>query len=127
MSGMRTFRGNDNNLMGTLLMVLLGQCVFAVVVILVLKKLLDRELMNAALEKFEACQSSLTIKEISVFSASAINEDFKGHLESIRKRKMPSAHLNFQQNAELRGGVVIAAGDALLDFSLASRLQNFWS
>jgi len=113
--------------MTTLLLVILGQCVFVVVVVLVLKKLLDKELMRAALEKFEASRVPAEIKEITVFTAGNISDEFKSHLESIRKRKMPQANLIFLENAELKGGVVIAAGDLLLDFSLSSRLQNFWS
>jgi F0F1-type ATP synthase delta subunit len=110
-----------------LLMVFLGQCVFAVAVIFVLKKLLDRELIRAALEKFEACKTPPDIKEITVLSAAGIGEEFKGHLESIRQRKMPQANLNFRENAALKGGIVIAMGDILLDFSLLSRLEHFWS
>lgn len=107
--------------------IILGQCVFAGVVIFVLKKLLDKELMRAALEKFESCKTSSDIKEIAVRSASNVNDEFKSHLESIRQRKFTEAHLNFQEDPTLKGGVVIAVGDLLLDFSLSSRLQNFWS
>ena len=113
--------------MQTLLLLFFGQCVFAVIVIVVLKKFLDRELMMAAIEKFESCKISPDIKEIAVHSASSISDEFKSHLESIRQRKMPQANLNFQENADLRGGVVITMGDLLLDFSLSSRLQHFWS
>jgi len=110
-----------------LLYIFLGQCVFAVAVIFVLKRLLDKELMDAAFEKFESCKTSSDIKEIDVYSASRVNDEFKAHLESIRKRKMPEANLNFQENAGLKGGIVIKVGELLLDFSLSSRLQNFWS
>ena len=111
----------------TLLMVLLGQCVLAVVVIFVLMKLLHKELMQAALEKFESCKVSSDVKEISIYSASEISAEFKNHLELIRQRKFNQANLNFLLNADLKGGIVIAMGDLLLDFSLSSRLQNFWS
>ena len=109
------------------LILFLVQCVFAVVVILVLKKFLDKELMMAALEKFESCKASSDIQEIIVHSASQVNDEFKRQLESIRKRKFVQAKLNFQENAVLKGGVVITLGDVLLDFSLSSRLKNFWS
>ncbi|MBF0571346.1 MAG: F0F1 ATP synthase subunit delta [Candidatus Omnitrophica bacterium] len=113
--------------MFTLFMVFFGQCVFAVIVIFVLKKLLDKELMSVALEKFESCKISSDIKEINVYSASAISNEVKNHFESVRQRKMPQANLNFRENADLKGGLVIVAGDLLLDFSLFSRLQNFWA
>ena len=111
----------------TLLIVFLGQCVFAVVVIFVLKKLLDKELTGAALEKFESCKQSPDIKEIIVRSASSLDDEFKRRLESVRQRKFSQANLNFQQDAALKGGVVIVVGDLFLDFSLSNRLQNFWS
>jgi F0F1-type ATP synthase delta subunit len=113
--------------MYTLLILLSGQCVFAIIVIFVLKKLLDRELMRVALEEFESCKVSSDTKEIAVCSASRINDEFKNHFESIRQRKMPQAKLNFQEDVAIKGGVVIAVGDDLLDFSLSSRLQHFWS
>jgi len=113
--------------MNTLLWVILGQCVFVVAVVFVLKGLLDKELLRAALEKFESCKVPEEIKEITVLSAKNISDEYKSHLESVRKRKMPQASLKYMENADLKGGVVIAAGDLFLDFSLSSRLQNFWS
>jgi len=88
---------------------------------------LNKELIKAAFEKLESCKIPSDIKEISVFSASTISDEFISHLESIRQRRFNQANVNFLQNAELKGGIVIAAGDLLLDFSLASRLQQFWS
>ena len=83
--------------------------------------------MNAALEKFESCKISPEIKEITVRLASGVTDEFKSYLESVRKRKMPQASLDFQEDASLKGGVVIVMGELILDFSLSSRLQNFWS
>jgi F0F1-type ATP synthase delta subunit len=111
----------------TLIMLMTGQCVFALVVIFVLKGLLDKELMSAALEKFESCKNAPDIKEITVLSASRVSDEFKSCLESVRRRKFNQAQLNFKENNELKGGIVIAVGDLLLDFSLSGRLQNFWS
>ena len=108
-------------------MFILGQCVFALIVVFVLKKMLDKELMRAALEKFESCKASLEIKEIDIYLATAMNEEFMSHLEVIRKNKFAQARVNVQRNPDLKGGIVIKLGDLLLDFSLASRLQNFWS
>ncbi len=113
--------------MTTLLLLLLGQCVFAGVVVFVLKGALDRELIRAALEEFESKKISSDITEITVRSASGIGEEFKNHLESIRQRKCAQATFNFQEDARLKGGIIITLGDNLLDFSLLSRLQHFWS
>ena len=60
-------------------------------------------------------------------SSGSVNDEFKSYFESVQKRKFSQANLNFQEDAALKGGVVIVVGDALLDFSLASRLKQFWS
>jgi F0F1-type ATP synthase delta subunit len=113
--------------MGIFLVLFILQCLFAAGVVLVLKKHLDRELIEAALEKLEACRISQEVKEIVVRSAGGVSDDIKAHLESIRQRKFNQVHLNIQEDRTLKGGMVIAAGDLLLDFSLASRLQHLWS
>ena len=113
--------------MATLGWVLFGQCVFVFVVIFVLKIILDKELINAALEKFESAPSSEDLKEILVYSAVNLSDEIKSRLEIVRRRKFVGANFNFLQNAELKGGIVISMNDTLLDFSLTTRLQQFWS
>jgi len=105
--------------MVTILLLFVVQCVFTVVVIFVLKKIWDRELIRAALEKLETCNASPEAKEIDVRSASKISEEFKDHIESIRRRKFVQANLNIQQDPSLKGGIVITVGDLSLDFSLS--------
>ncbi len=107
--------------------IFLIQCAIAIAVIFVLKRLLDKELMKAAFEKFESCKTSPDLAEITVLTASKVNEEFKLRLESVRKRKFPQATFNFQESAQIKGGVVIAMGEDFLDFSLSSRLKDLWS
>ncbi len=113
--------------MPTILIIFLIQVVFVLAVIFVLKRLLDRELMNSALEKFESCKSSDQIKEITVFSCSTVNKEFRYRFESVSKRRFPQAQLKYRIEAGLKGGVVLCVGEDLLDFSLRCRLQNFWT
>ncbi|MBF0504724.1 MAG: F0F1 ATP synthase subunit delta [Candidatus Omnitrophica bacterium] len=113
--------------MGPFLILFIVQCFFALGVIIVLKKTLDRELIEAAFEKLEACKSSPEVKEIVVCLPSAVSDEMKTHLESIRQRKFVQANLKIQEDPALKGGMVIAVGDLLLDFSLSGRLQHFWS
>ncbi len=56
---------------------------------------------------------------------STLSDEFKNHFESIRQRKFPQANLDFQEDAALKGGVVIAVGDLLLDFSLSKPFAEF--
>lgn len=113
--------------MSILVIFIFGQCFFAVMVFLVLKKLLDRELIKAALEQFESCEIAPHTKKITVYSASRISDEYRAVLESITKSKCGGVNLNFQENALLKGGLVIAIDQLLLDFSLQSRLKHFWS
>ena len=113
--------------MGILLIIFFIQCVIAVVAIFILKKLLDKELMEAALEKLESCKASEEVKEISVHSATEINPEYKSRIQSVCKRKFAQARLDILLDPLLKGGVVIKAGEYSLDFSLSNRLQNFWS
>ena len=95
------------------------QCIFTILVIFILKKCWDKELIQAALEKFETCEVSAQIKEIDVRSASKISEAFKSQIESIRQRKFAQANLNIQEDPSLKGGIVITVGNLSLDFSLS--------
>ncbi len=113
--------------MGILLWIILGQCVFAGAVVIILKKLLDKELMRAALEKLEYEKIPQDVNAITVRFSCRLHDEFKDHLESIRKRRFPQTNVIWQQDASLKGGVVIIAGEQLLDFSLDNRLKHFWS
>ena len=110
-----------------LLILFFVQCVLALGVVLFLKKALNRELVEAALENLEGCPASNDVQEIIVRFYSGAGERIKSHLESIRRRKFVRAHLDIKEDRGLKGGMVIAVGETLLDFSLASRWRQLWS
>ena len=110
--------------MSIILVFFLGQCLFALGVVFVLKKLLDRELMGAALEQLETCKIPPDTRQIVVRLCSPASNEFKNHLESIRQRKFARANVDFRREAGLKGGVIIEAEGCSLDFSLAGRLRD---
>ncbi|MBF0511367.1 MAG: F0F1 ATP synthase subunit delta [Candidatus Omnitrophica bacterium] len=110
----------------TILILVLVQVIFALIVIAVLKKHLSKELMRACLEAFESSKMLEEIKEIKVLTAGPLNIEAKGHLERIRQRKFSQALFSYHENREIQGGIVIAAGEVFLDFSLTSRMRHFW-
>ena len=103
----------------TIAILITVQFVFTFIVIFVLKKLWDKELIRAAIEKFSACPSSTDVKKIMVCSASGLSEEFKSHIEAICQRKFAQASVSITQDATLKGGVVITVGDQSFDYSLS--------
>ena len=110
-----------------IIILILVQTVIAGAVIFVLKRLLDRELIEAALEKAQAVALTPLPEAIVVTSAGTLNVQASQRFQSIFKRKAPDVNIVFEQDPALQGGVVIAWGREHLDFSIASRLKNFWS
>ena len=102
----------------------LAQGLVAAAVIFVLKRVLDKELMKAALEQLESGQIPSATGEIVVRFSAPVSDEFKNHLESIRQRKFARANVDFRREAGLKGGVIIEAEGCSLDFSLAGRLRD---
>ena len=96
-------------------------------VIFVLRNLLDKELKEAAIEKFIALKGAGSIDSINIYHAGTLSVNVKEQLIAEAKRKFENNKIVFEQNQILKGGLVIVAGDQVLDFSLANRLENFWS
>src|SRR5690348_1946037 len=93
------------------------QLVIAVTVILVLKKLLDRELVDAALEKLESYKPADGIKQVSVRLAKA-NEMINHRLQSVCRKKFAQAQLQMEQDPAIKGGLIIELDGDVLDFSM---------
>ena len=110
-----------------LFLIIILQLVIAGIVIFVLKNLLDKELKEAAIEKFTALKVADTIDSIKIYHTGQLSLGVKEQLIAEAKRKFENKDIVFEQNQILKGGMVIVAGEQVLDFSLANRLENFWS
>ncbi len=108
-----------------LFLLMIVQLVIAVIVILVLKRLLDRELKKAALEKFQTLKINGE-KTITIYYAGQLSAHVKEELLDVARNKYKESNLVFEQNQILKGGLVIVVDEQMLDFSVSNRLENFW-
>ncbi len=103
------------------------QFLIAAVVVFVLKNLLDKELKQAAIEKFMALRIDGSIEDIKIYHVGLLSAPVKQQLLNEVKRKFENNKVIFEENSILKGGLVIVIGEQVLDFSLTNRLENFWS
>jgi F0F1-type ATP synthase delta subunit len=109
--------------------ILILQLIVAVAVIFVLKKLLDKELKQAALEHaivFRPSEAALKVERITIVSAVKLALDYRAKLLAILKEKCPQASIDFLENAALRGGLVVEIGEEVWDHSLETRLKHLF-
>ncbi len=107
--------------------VILVQAVVAAVVIYVLKRQLDRELVEAALEKLQGFHWEGITGDIVIKSQPSLKPQSQAHAQAIVHRKLPQARIVFVTDSSIWGGIVIELSGQTLDFSLVNRLKNFWT
>ena len=106
------------------------QVVLALVVIFVLKKLLDRELVESALEQFEVLKydgDPSVIKTIAVTARKPLGAEIQSRFKSIAARRFKGMSIDFSTDAELKGGVKVVIGKMQIDCSLNDRLERLFS
>jgi F0F1-type ATP synthase delta subunit len=108
--------------------ILIGlQLVIALIVVIVLKQQLDRELEKAAIEKMMSIRNNPETKMVNVYFAKSLPNVIEQQIRSLGKTKFSNAQMTFESLEDLRGGLMIKIDQEVLDFSLSSRLENFWS
>ena len=113
--------------MMTLVFIIVLQLAIAGVVIVVLKRLLDRELEQAAIEKLMSLKTNATVKIVHIYYTKPLSLNVEQTLTGLVKNKFVDGEIAFEQLRDLKGGLIIKVDDEVLDFSLSSRLENFWS
>lgn len=113
--------------MGLILIFIVVQVVVAGIVIFVLTAKLKKELIEAATENLNNNLSANVSGDIVVISADPLEGEMRARIESIVKRKAPTAALRFDVDKSLKSGVIIHIGQIILDFSLANRLKKLTS
>lgn len=100
------------------------QAAAAVLVVFLLKKYLERELFMGALEKIARMKDpAIPVEDVVVVCAAKLSGDDEFRLRSLLKDRFPLAEVTLGENAALGGGVVVRAGEEVLDFSLAAKLK----
>jgi hypothetical protein len=105
------------------------QIVLALIVIAVLKKLLDRELFESALEQFEVFkfQGDLSlVKKIMVVGHKEIGPDMRTRFKNIAARRFKDVSIDFSTDTTLKGGVKVLIAGAEIDCTLSDRLRRLF-
>lgn len=101
------------------------QCAIAAGVVIFLKRRLEGELVEAALEKLYSVVPASG--QVMVRSAAPLDAQVQSRIRSLARRKSSDVNVVFQEDPDLKGGLVIEAGGQVLDFSVANRMKHFWS
>ncbi|MEI7998228.1 MAG: hypothetical protein WCH62_01805 [Candidatus Omnitrophota bacterium] len=113
--------------MMSFLILIIVQLVIAGVVIFFLKNLLDRELEKVAIEKLASLKSTEAVDCVIVYYANSISFRAAEEIKSLTSRKFINGKIVFERLQTLKGGLIIKVANEILDFSLSSRLESFWS
>lgn len=112
-----------------LLKVFLFQAVVIAIIVFILKALLDKQLVESAVHKFETVNPSSfepDLAQVIVITANgALNEQLKVRLdESLSKKFNRSINVVIQKDKRIKGGIIIKSQKLLIDNSLLSRLKE---
>jgi F0F1-type ATP synthase delta subunit len=113
--------------MGWLILLVVLQSLVACVVAVVLMRMLDKELIWAALEKFESFKGAQALDKVIVRSSANLSAEVVSRFNALHQRRFADGAIVFEQDKALKGGVVIIAGNEIFDFSVSNRLRHFWS
>ncbi|MCB9772019.1 MAG: F0F1 ATP synthase subunit delta [Candidatus Omnitrophica bacterium] len=120
---------------GFLLNFVLPQVVAITIIVIVLKKILDRNLINLAIEQLEAGRLNPTEAQIKNLGAAKFpfivtthkkikDIDRERILKAITKNISGGVTPDFQIDNKIRGGMIIKAGENISDCSLSDRLRR---
>ena len=109
-----------------LIMIVLAQVFVAAVIVVVLWALLKRELLTAALQALLQASPQGDIEEVSVVTAALLSSADEQKLRVVLEGRFAAASVNFIVNPEIRGGLLIQAGDLVLDYCLLTRIKHFF-
>ncbi len=108
------------------LKVILLQVVMAALVLFLMKKLLERELLGVALEQIAGAplEHGVIVNEVVVVAAGRFSGDDEFRLRGVIRDRFPQARVLIGRDASLGGGLIIRMGDHVLDHSLWTRLKQ---
>ena len=107
--------------------IIILQLIIAGIVVFILKNFLNRELEKAAVEKVMSLRANEDVKAINIYYAQSLPINVAEEFKVLIQNKFVNSKIEFEQLQDLKGGLIIKVGEEILDFSLSSRLENFWS
>ena len=114
---------------GIIFVIFVLQIVLALIVVIVLKRSLGKELTQVALERFEVLKYEKDIaqlKEIVVVSHTPLEASAEARIKAVAVKKFKGIPLNFATDSALKGGIRIIVGATVIDCSAKSRLDVLW-
>ena len=94
----------------------------------ILKKILDRQLIEAAIHSIEALDRNLIDKDIaalSIITYENLNAIAQNRLLSALNKKInKTVRLDIVQDKKIKGGMIIRLKERSFDYSLLSRLKQ---
>ncbi len=113
---------------GVILKVFILQVIFAIIIVVILKKALDKMLIESAIKKLKVLRWEGTEKipaKVTVISHHPLKE---GDIQNIQKALYRKFHKTIPVLKEIqksiKGGVIIRINGLNIDHSLASRLKE---
>ena len=114
---------------GIIFVIFVLQIVLALIVVIVLKRSLGKELTQVALERFEVLKYEKDIaqlKEITVVSHAPLEALVEARIKAVVNKKFKGISLNLTTDNALKGGILIVVGTTVIDCSAKSRLDVLW-
>jgi len=104
----------------------LAQLIIIAIIIYILKKILDRMLIDLAVTHFEYYHPGRQSTDpVLIISHRPLSGKDKARLDkAARKISVDPARLTYQVNKKKFGGMVIKTSDKMIDFSLRDRLRQ---
>jgi F0F1-type ATP synthase delta subunit len=109
-----------------ILKIVILQVVIGALVLLLMKKLLDRELFAAALEQVSVLplEHGVALDEIVVVAGCRLSEVDRARLKGVVERRYPQARLVVGEDLSLGGGLIIRVGVHVFDHSFWTRIKQ---
>ncbi|MBF0593828.1 MAG: F0F1 ATP synthase subunit delta [Candidatus Omnitrophica bacterium] len=109
-----------------LLKIVFLQIILAAGVLFVLWEILKRELVQEGLRAIEQSEVRFDIADVSVITAWQLSSVEENRMRAAVQRQFPSAEVVFVVNVDIMGGLVVKAGDLILDHSLLTRMKHLF-
>ena len=104
------------------------QIVAVVIVLIILKKILDTILIDAAIRKIEALDPNRidqSLKDVGVVTYKPLSEtEQQRSLNAVFKKLKRTTRLCITRDKKIRGGVIITLHTLVIDYSLIGRLRE---
>lgn len=111
--------------MGILFQVLAAQLFMIAVIVFVLKKTLDKKLIDAAVVRLEGLDHLPDVRQIRVRSHRTVKPVYRERIaRAVLKNFNAGAEAGFEVDRSLMGGMIITVGEESIDCSLRDRLRQ---